>query len=148
MEPDEGRRGTATSRGLAVAAAAASVSASSSQNGDIITLDDRRRCLSARLRVHRSLGGRRVLRRLEPLADADGERPGGLDGVRGEDRAAGTGGDARDRGEAADGDEHGGEGRHHLGVLGREEVERVAGIEQPDGRLGDRRGGHCGRGMA
>jgi hypothetical protein len=77
----------------------------------------------------RGLGAGRVLRGLEPLADADGERSGSLDGVRGEDRAAGASGDAWECGEAADGDEHRREGGHHLGVLGREEVERVAGIE-------------------
>ena len=94
----------------------------------------------------RGLGGGGVLRGLEPLADADGDRSGGLDGVRGEDRATcatGDAGNARKRGEAADGDEDGREGGHHLGVLGREEVERVAGVEEPDRRLCYGRG-DCG----
>ena len=91
----------------------------------------------------RSLGGGGVLRGLEPLADADGDRSGGLDGVRGEDRstcATSDAGNARERGEAADGDEDGGEGGHHLGVLGREEVERIAGVKEPDRRLCHGRG--------
>ena len=63
--------------------------------------------------------------------------------MRGEDRATcatGDAGNARERGEAADGDEDGREGGHHLGVLGREEIERVAGIEEPDRRLCHGRG--------
>jgi len=63
--------------------------------------------------------------------------------VRGEDRATcatGDAGNARERGEAADGDDDGREGGHHLGVLGREEIERVAGVEEPDRRLCYRRG--------
>jgi hypothetical protein len=85
------------------------------------------------------------LRRLEPLADTDGDRPGGLNGMRGEDRAASASGDARERREGTDGDEHRREGGHHLGVLGREEVESVAGVEQPDRCLCNRRG-DCDRG--
>jgi len=86
----------------------------------------------------RGLGSGGVLRGLEPVADADGDRSGGLDGVRGEERATratGDAGNAWEGGEAADGDEDGREGGHHLGVLGREEVERVAGVEEPDRRL-------------
>jgi hypothetical protein len=74
------------------------------------------------------------------VADTDGDRTGGLDCVGGEDRAASASRDARKRGEGTDGDENRREGGHRLGVLGREEVERVAGIEQPDRRLCNRRG--------
>ena len=66
-------------------------------------LDDR---LSAGLRLYRSLSGSGVLRGLEPVADADCDRTGGLHGVRGEYRAACGGGEAWQRGEATDGDEH------------------------------------------
>ena len=63
------------------------------------------------------------------MTDADGDRSGSLDSVRGENRAAGAGGDARERGESTDGDEHRREGGHHLRVLGREKVEGVAGVK-------------------
>ncbi len=94
-------------------------------------------------RVRGGLGGGGVLCGLEPVPDADGDGARGLDGVRGEEGAARGGGDARERGEAPDGDEDGGEGRHHLGVLRGEEVERVAGVQQPEGRVRLGRG-HCG----
>jgi len=51
--------------------------------------------LSAGLRLGRGLGSRGVLCGLEPVADADRNRAGGLHGVRGEYRAARGGGEAR-----------------------------------------------------
>ena len=92
------------------------------------------------LRFRRGLGGSGVLCRLEPVADADGDRSGRLDGMRGENRAASACRDDRECGEAADGDEHGRERGHHLGVLDREKVERVAGVEQPERSLRHRCG--------
>lgn len=78
------------------------------------------------------------------MADADRDRSGRLDGMRGENRSAGACGYAWEGRESADGDEHGREGGHHFGMFGREEVERVAGVDQPDRclRLGC---GDCGR---
>lgn len=70
------------------------------------------------------------------MTNADGDRSSRLDGVRGENRSAGACGYARERGEGAHGDEHGREGGHHFGVLGREEVEGVASVEEPDRCLG------------
>lgn len=69
------------------------------------------------------------------MADADRDRSGRLDGMRGENRSAGACGYAWEGREGAHGDEHGREGGHHFGMLGREEVERVAGVDQPDGCL-------------
>jgi hypothetical protein len=84
---------------------------------------------------------------LEPMTNADCDRSGRLDGMRGENRSAGTGGYAWEGREGAHGDEYGREGSHHFGMLGREEVEGVAGIQEPDGRLchGCGLGGDCGR---
>jgi len=76
-----------------------------------------------------------VLSGLEPMTNADCDRSGRLDGMRGENRSAGACGYTWESREGAHGDEHGREGRHHFGMLGREEVERVAGVEEPDGCL-------------
>lgn len=92
------------------------------------------RHLAARLRFS-CLHGGGVLSGLEPVTNANCDRSSRLDGMRGENRAAGTCGDAWERGESAHGDEYGREGGHHFGVLVCEEVEGVAGIEEPDRRL-------------
>ena len=62
--------------------------------------------LSTGLRLSRGLSGGGVLCRLEPVTDADRDGACSLNGMRGEYRAARRGGDARQCGEAADGDEH------------------------------------------
>lgn len=92
------------------------------------------------------LGGGGVLSGLEPMANADRDRPCRLDGVRGENRSAGACGDAWERREGPHGDEHGREGGHHFGMFAREEVERVAGVEEPDGCLRHSCGDCCGNG--
>ncbi len=136
-----GERGSGGSGGVDATRLCGRAARATSRSSAIIGVLDGSCHLAARLRFSRpGLGGGRVLRGLEPVADADGDRSGGLDGVRGEDRAAGAGGDARERGEGADGDEHGREGGHHFGVLGREEVERVAGVQQPERRVRHLRG--------
>jgi hypothetical protein len=77
------------------------------------------------------------------MTNADCDRSGRLDGMRGENRSAGACGYTWERREGAHGDEHGREGGHHFGMFGSEEVERVTGIEEPDGCL--RHGcGDCG----
>ena len=44
--------------------------------------------------------------------------------------------DSRDRGDGADGDQDGGEGGHDLWVLGGDEVQCLAGVDEPKGSLG------------
>lgn len=80
-------------------------------------------------------GGGGVLRGLEPMTNTDCDRSSRLDGMGGENRATSACSYAWERGEGAHGDEDGREGGHHFGVLGREEVEGVAGVEEPDWRL-------------
>jgi hypothetical protein len=94
------------------------------------------RNLAARLcRGFSYLSGGGVLRGLEPMTNADCDRSGRLDGMRGENRSAGACGYTWERREGAHGDEHGREGGHHFGMFGSEEVERIAGVEEPDGCL-------------
>ncbi len=77
------------------------------------------------------------------MTNADCDRSSCLDGMRGENRSARACGYAWEGRERTHGDEHGREGGHHFGMLGREEVECVAGVEEPDGCL--RHGcGDCG----
>lgn len=64
------------------------------------------RHLAARLRFSCLRGGG-VLSGLEPVTNANCDRSSRLDGMRGENRAAGTCGDAWERREGAHGDENG-----------------------------------------
>jgi hypothetical protein len=124
-ETEEPRINYASCWGRAAKSSEAEAFASSTIAG---VLDGRN--LAARL-----CGGGGVLGGLEPMANADRDSSGRLDGVRGEDRSAGACGYAGEGREGAHGDEHGREGGHHFGMLGREEVERVTGVDEPDGCL-------------
>jgi hypothetical protein len=87
------------------------------------------RNLAARLcRGFSYFSGGGVLRGLEPVTNADCDRSGCLDGI-------GACVYTWERREGAHDDEHGREGGHHFGMFSREELERVAGVDEPDGCL-------------
>lgn len=76
----------------------------------------------------------RLLLLLQPVPRGDRDRARGLNGMARENGTTGSDVQGGDGGECADGDEDSGDGGHGFGMFGREEVESVGGVEEPQGR--------------
>lgn len=70
---------------------------------------------------------------LQPVASGDGDRARGLNGMARENGTTGADVKGWDGGKGAYGDEDSRDSRHGFGVFGREEVECVGGVEEPEG---------------
>ena len=85
--------------------------------------------------------------RLQDGTKADSEGAKSVGGAAGKERAPSTSRDGRKSRKGADGDENGRKGRHDLRVLVRQELERLACVDEPGRDLRHGRNGCNERGL-
>lgn len=76
-----------------------------------------------------------VTLRLQPRAEAYGDRPEGMGSACREERGTSASGDGGKGGERTHSDQHGGERCHRFGVFVGQEVERLTRIDEPERRV-------------